>query len=520
MKLTFLGHASWLVQSANASLVTDLLVENFFRNGTFTICPTRELDIDAMPKLDALVITHRHRDHFDLETLLRLDRHTKILCPKDKVILQALDRFGYENVEQFSDWSHHTVGDLELIFTPSDNRVPENGVLITEGDTVFWNHVDTVISAKTIEIIRDKVGEIDLVAHGYQPMLETAALESLATLFPAAMYAGLLHRAKLLSPRALAPGSNGYRTAGKQAWFNKYKFPVSRERFVRDIESLMPETETFIPNPGDVMELTAVGMKTARQAAPNDFVRTVVDDAAELMAFDPAADKPALEDENTSKLSGTELREMVRIIFETRIPEGCRTKITRFHALRMFEALLEVRVVYPDGSMEPWIVDLSGDEPRVTLGSRGDETDVVMTVGASSLHDLATGRTRPDVIALSGQFRVFSRAYRIEGARLVLVNDIAPAGVHRQRDGMPWLLFTLIGFEADFEARQVDAEIDRLLEDTTYAGKPLWDRPPPRPLSQRLATPPPGTRVAFAEATGALDPSAGAAPDEASEGGA
>jgi hypothetical protein len=85
---------------------------------------------------------------------------------------------------------------------------------------------------------------------------------------------------------------------------------------------------------------------------------------------------------------------------------------------------------------------------------------------------------------------------------------------------MPWLLFTLIGFEADFEARQVDAEIDRLLEDTTYAGKPLWDRPPPRPLSQRLATPPPGTRVAFAEATGALDPSAGAAPDEASEGGA
>ena len=231
MRLTFLGHASWFIQSPTTSIVCDLLVENFFRNGTFTICPTRQFDFEKMPKLDAAIITHRHRDHFDLETLLRLDRRTKILCPKDKTILHALDRFGYEDVEQFSDWSYHQVGDLELIFTPSDNRVPENGMLVTEGETVFWNHVDTVISAQTIEILRDKVGTIDLVAHGYQPMLETAALESFGTLFPAQMYASILHRAKLLSPRALAPGSNGYRTAGNQAWFNAYKFPVSRERF-------------------------------------------------------------------------------------------------------------------------------------------------------------------------------------------------------------------------------------------------------------------------------------------------
>ncbi len=51
---------------------------------------------------------------------------------------------------------------------------------------------------------------------------------------PTDLYAALLHRAKLLAPRAIAPGSNGYRTTGPHAWFNAYKFPVSRERFVRE----------------------------------------------------------------------------------------------------------------------------------------------------------------------------------------------------------------------------------------------------------------------------------------------
>src|SRR5262249_17235361 len=157
---------------------------------------------------------------------------------------------------------------------------PENGFLATDGETVFWNHVDTVISAQTIESIADNIGTVDLVAHGYQPMLETAALEAHSLQFPVGGYSAILHRANLLQPRALVPSSNGYRTAGAQAWFNAYKFPVSRERFVRDVRRVLPEVETFVPNPGDVIELDPGGMQTFRQAADGGFVRTPTDDAA------------------------------------------------------------------------------------------------------------------------------------------------------------------------------------------------------------------------------------------------
>src|SRR5262249_27790482 len=163
-------------------------------------------------------------------------------------------------------------------------------------------------------------------------MLETAALESLSLQFPYDSYAGLLHRARLLKPRAIAPGSNGYRTYGTQEWFNAYKFPVSRERFVRDIRQVLPEPQTFIPDPGDVMELAPSGMTTRRQSAADGFVRTVKNDAAELMAFDPGRPKPALVDDNPNKVPLETLRQMIRYIFEVRVPEGCK-KLGRLHVL-------------------------------------------------------------------------------------------------------------------------------------------------------------------------------------------
>ena len=387
MRLTFLWHASWLIQSETTTVVCDLLVENFFRNGTFTICPTREFDFAAMPRLDAAIITHRHRDHFDFETLLQLDRGTKILCPRDRTILRALDRFGY----------------------------------------------------------RDNLEAVDLVAHGYQPMLETAALEAQSMGFPVGMYSSLLHRAKLLAPRALVPGSNGYRTAGAQAWFNAYKFPISRERFVRDVAKVLPETTTFIPNPGAVMVLDESGMHTERQGAHNGFVSTPVNDAPALMAFDPSRVKPNLRDENPSETMAADLHEMTRVLFEERVVAGCKAHIGRYHALRMIEAVLEVRVVYPDESVETWVIDLAQPEARVALGARGDDTDIVMS----------------------------------------------PPAVHRQRGTFPWLLFSLIDHQNDFEARQVEAEIDCLLGDEAgLTGKPLWQRPALRTLPAHLASRP------------------------------
>ena len=479
MRLTFLGHASWLVTTSHASILTDPVLSDF-RDGSFAISPTRILNLRKLPKIDAVVLTHRHRDHFDLATLNLLDRETPIYCPVDPVIRHALDRFAFTKVVPVSDWSRETFRDVTMLFTRSANPVPEHGVLFSDDEHLFWNQADTVVHADTIALLRAFVEQrIDLVAHAYQPMMEMAVLDSLSLEFPIDDYAALLDAARLLEPRAVVPSSNGYRVTGKQAWINAYKFPVTRERFVRDVRDVLPGVTTHIPNPGDVLVVTDAGVRLRRQAAENGFVRTVTDDAVELTRFNPVGPRPPVTDENPRRLSLRRLRQSVRFVFEKRFLPIARTA-SRLHPILALEPLIECRVVYPSGQRENWAIDMRGRTPRIEVRPPDECSDFVVEIAASTLHHLMTGETRRDIVMLSGEYRQFSRAYRTIGGRIMGHAQVVPAGVFgdsRGHGGAMNLLLSWMSNESDAEVRLIDTEIDRLLgscsgDDAT----PFWER--------------------------------------------
>lgn len=481
MKLTFLGHASWLVQSRRAAVLLDPVLSDF-RGGHFTISPTRALRLDAMPAIDAVVVTHRHRDHFDPASLLRLDRAVTVFCPRDPVILHALGRLGFADVHTVRDWSREQFRDLTLLFTRSSYRaVPEYGVLCCDGAGFFWNQVDTGITADTVERVTAAIGgPVDLVAHAYQPMCETDVVDSLSPAFPAEKYAALLHTAKMLAPRAIVPASNGYRVSGEHAWINAYKFPIGRERFVRDLATLLPETRTFIPNPGDVLQLGAGPARLRPQAAARGFVRTVEDDCAELRRFDPTRPKPALRDANPGRLTLRRLRRSVRYLFEERfLPASQRT--SPGHPMLALKPLIECRVIYPDRAVESWALDFTGAKPTMGVRAVGDASDHVLEIAASTLHGLMTGQTRSDIVLLTGQYRQFARAYRVVGGRLLTQGQLAPPEFHGAAATQGGALGLLLGWleeEPDAEVRLVDAELDRLLSPPGRRAivRPFWDR--------------------------------------------
>src|SRR4051812_21066979 len=98
MHLTFVGHASWLIQEGGVSLLTDPTLRPTFTGGTWAVSPSRRLALGRLPRLDALFISHGHRDHFDLATLARLPRACRVFCPQDAEILHALARLGFTDV--------------------------------------------------------------------------------------------------------------------------------------------------------------------------------------------------------------------------------------------------------------------------------------------------------------------------------------------------------------------------------------------------------------------------------------
>lgn len=74
MSVTWVGHATALVQTAGFAMLTDPIWSNVA--GRWGIGPRRVaapgIRIDDLPKIDLIVISHNHYDHLDIATLKRL----------------------------------------------------------------------------------------------------------------------------------------------------------------------------------------------------------------------------------------------------------------------------------------------------------------------------------------------------------------------------------------------------------------------------------------------------------------
>jgi len=91
-RLTWLGHATVLVELGGAAVLTDPLlrrrVAHLFRHAPEPRMP---------PHVDAVLISHLHRDHLDLPSLARLDPAVPIVVPRGGA--RVLRRSGRELLE-------------------------------------------------------------------------------------------------------------------------------------------------------------------------------------------------------------------------------------------------------------------------------------------------------------------------------------------------------------------------------------------------------------------------------------
>lgn len=67
-RLTWLGHASWLVQLDDLSLLIDPIFSESIGPGIKRLVP-KALEVEQLPQIDAQLVSHNHRDHLDLPSL-------------------------------------------------------------------------------------------------------------------------------------------------------------------------------------------------------------------------------------------------------------------------------------------------------------------------------------------------------------------------------------------------------------------------------------------------------------------
>ncbi len=130
MEFTFLGHQSWSIQTDDAHVLVDPVLEPTFGHCeglNLRVYPPRRLTYELMPAVDAVFLSHEHLDHFHIPSLDRLDRsvpfYVSHLLPT--CVSEAIEALGF-TVHRTSFETPVAIGDLEITLYAA---APE---------TVFW----------------------------------------------------------------------------------------------------------------------------------------------------------------------------------------------------------------------------------------------------------------------------------------------------------------------------------------------------------------------------------------------
>ena len=115
-RVTWIGHASFLVSLAGASVLVDPVFSRRIaglvpRNGDPGLLPSQ------LPRIDALLITHNHYDHLDARSIDALPRDVETFVPEG--LGRWFARRGFTRVREMRWWESAPAGPLRVTFVPA-----------------------------------------------------------------------------------------------------------------------------------------------------------------------------------------------------------------------------------------------------------------------------------------------------------------------------------------------------------------------------------------------------------------
>ncbi|HEY2374767.1 MAG TPA: MBL fold metallo-hydrolase [Gemmatimonadaceae bacterium] len=182
MKITYIGHATLLIEIGDVRLLTD---PNFDRKlgGFLPRVSPPGIPIDQLPTLDALLLTHAHADHLSFASLDALPRDIPLYAPP--VIAKWLRRRGYQHAEDLAPGRSARVGNVDIhaaLATHRGNRYgfdrwrsAANMYLLDAGMETCFFAGDTALMPDTHELVHGKLFasgrqlDVALLPIGYAP---------------------------------------------------------------------------------------------------------------------------------------------------------------------------------------------------------------------------------------------------------------------------------------------------------------------------------------------------------------
>jgi L-ascorbate metabolism protein UlaG (beta-lactamase superfamily) len=122
--IVWFGHSSYFIRINKKNILVDPVMSGYASPFSFTGKSFKGSDIynvDDLPPIDLLIITHDHYDHLDYSTVRRLRSKTKMICTSAGVG-SHLRYWGVDSaiITEFDWWDRKVIDDnMQLIATPA-----------------------------------------------------------------------------------------------------------------------------------------------------------------------------------------------------------------------------------------------------------------------------------------------------------------------------------------------------------------------------------------------------------------
>jgi L-ascorbate metabolism protein UlaG (beta-lactamase superfamily) len=176
-ELTWIGHASFLLGLGTKRLLIDPVLRT--RLGPVSRCAPVGIPPEELPPIDAILITHNHRDHLDIKSLAMFDDKKKYIIPLGNA--RSIEQAGGRDIVELDWWESTTLGQVEITLVPARHwsmRSPADrngalwgGYVIRGPEGVAYHSGDTAFFDGFAEIA-DRLGPIDwamLPIGAYEP---------------------------------------------------------------------------------------------------------------------------------------------------------------------------------------------------------------------------------------------------------------------------------------------------------------------------------------------------------------
>jgi L-ascorbate metabolism protein UlaG (beta-lactamase superfamily) len=172
--VTFVGHATFLIQTEAANILTDPIYSE--RASPLPFAGPRRVRepgvrLDDLPPISVVLLSHNHYDHCDLRTLRTLERRFRPLVVTPSGNGRLLRSAGIRRTEELEWWQQARSTPVPVQLTPAQhfsarhlfdrNRALWGGFVLAAGGRRIFFAGDTGYSPHFVEV-RERVGDVAL----------------------------------------------------------------------------------------------------------------------------------------------------------------------------------------------------------------------------------------------------------------------------------------------------------------------------------------------------------------------